>query len=298
MPRSLRRSCLLPALLTVAVAAPAAHAQSGGFPPLTTPATGSQMPGKIVFTQLVTPNLAAAERFYGAMFGWTFQDVPVRRLHYAVALNGGHIVAALLERPFTNPDQRPIWLPFIATGDVDHLAAQGAALGAHVMFKPRDVPGLGREAVLADPKGAVFAALTSSSGDPADGEDPVGAWSWSALLTSDPQGAATFYGTLFGYQSDAVDSGHFIVSSQGNARGTLNALPPGFPPTAIARWVRFIRLPGVGAAAEQVAALGGHVVVQPHPDRDGVMVALLADPSGAVFGVMEYPGGTPAGDAK
>jgi predicted enzyme related to lactoylglutathione lyase len=42
-----------------------------------------------------------------------------------------------------------------------------------------------------------------------------------------------------------------------------------------------------GAAAKAVA-LGGRVVVEPHIDRHGGKVAVVADPTGAPFGLMEW----------
>jgi predicted enzyme related to lactoylglutathione lyase len=34
--------------------------------------------------------------------------------------------------------------------------------------------------------------------------------------------------------------------------------------------------------------LGGRVLVEPHADRHGGKIAIVADPSGAVFGLMEW----------
>lgn len=44
----------------------------------------------------------------------------------------------------------------------------------------------------------------------------------------------------------------------------------------------------MGAAAEKAAQLGGRVLVQPHDDRRNVMIAVVADPFGAMFGLMEW----------
>lgn len=92
--------------LGLTAAAPAAHAQTTG----TQPAAASSaplLPGKIVYAQLTTPDLAKAKTFYGSLLGWTFQDRPVSRGHYAEALVNGHVVAGLVERPLPDTDNPP-----------------------------------------------------------------------------------------------------------------------------------------------------------------------------------------------
>ncbi len=281
----------------------AARADTSGFPPLLEQPGTNHIPGKFVFSELVTPDLAGAERFYGGLFGWTFRDIPVQRLHYAEALADGHNVAGLIERPLP-PDSphKPDWLPFISAPATDAAVAAATANGGHVLFPARDIPGFGREAVLADPQGGVFAVLQSVSGDPADVETPNAGFIWSALLTPDPQGAASFYGKLFGYTPfpapDANSDRRLIVADGTYSRASINPLPPGLPATARARWLRFVRVDDAAATAAKATALGGHVLVQPHLDREGATVAVLADPTGAVFGVLEWPGDAPAETAK
>ncbi len=70
-----------------------------------------------------------------------------------------------------------------------------------MLAPPRTVPGLGEEVVLADPQGAVFSVLASSSGDPPDSLKPVGTWIWRALLTTDAVSDAALYQSLFGYKT-------------------------------------------------------------------------------------------------
>ena len=52
--------------------------------------------------------------------------------------------------------------------------------------------------------------------------------------------------------------------------------------------MNFIRVTDASAAAQKAVSLGGRVLVEPRPDRHGGNLAILADPSGAPFGVMEW----------
>ena len=290
--------------LAALLLAPLARADSTvGFPPLENPHSSGEIPGKFVFAELVTPDLAGAERFYGGLFGWTFRDIPIRRLRYAEASVDGHNVAGLIERPLPpGSTHRPDWLPFVSTPSVDTAVTIASNNGGRVLYAPRDIPGFGQEAVLADPQGAVFAVLSSASGDPADSDTAAGDWIWSSLLTPDPDAAATFYGKLFPYQAfPAPDSDgvhHLIVAAEYFSRASINSLPAGLPPNARARWLRFVRVADVNEAATRAVALGGRILAQPHVDREGSSVAILADPAGAAFGVMAVPDDAPAEGAK
>ena len=76
---------LLGALLAVAGAAPAAAAPLE-LPAIVEPATDEHHVGKVIFVELVTPDLAAAKQFYGGLFGWTFRDMETGGTAYAEAL--------------------------------------------------------------------------------------------------------------------------------------------------------------------------------------------------------------------
>ncbi len=134
------------------------------------------------------------------LFGWTFREIHSRRIDYAVALLDGRPVAGLLQKAIPPGEHRqPAWLTFIAVGDVDATTRAALSNGAKILAQARDFPNRGRQAVLADPQGAVFAVLASSSGDPPDFLAAPGEWIWSALLASDPDKDAAFYQALFGY---------------------------------------------------------------------------------------------------
>ncbi|MBZ5590572.1 MAG: hypothetical protein LAO05_18635, partial [Acidobacteriia bacterium] len=160
-----------------------------------------------------------------------------------------------------------------------------------VVFEPRSFPQRGRQAVLADPQGAVFAVLASSSGDPADVLAAPGEWIWSSLHTQDPDTDAAFYQTLFGYDVFDVPSAdnkeHVILSSDDYARASVNPFP-GDSSHRHPHWLNFVRVADATAAAAKVVALGGRVIVEPHVDRHGGNVAVVADPTGAPFGLMEW----------
>ena len=226
------------------------------------------------------------------MFGWTFQTIHTGDSDYAVALADGRPVGGLLQKSIPAGEHRQsAWLTFIAVRDVD--AAKRAALthGAKVVADSRSYPARGRQTVLSDPEGAVFAIIASSSGDAADFLAAPGEWIWSSLLSKDPAAEAGFYQDVFSYDvfDLASDDGleHLILSSDDYARASANAFPGGSAHRH-PHWLNFVRVESTANAIAKAVALGGRVLVEPHVGRHGGMVAVVADPAGAPVGLMEW----------
>jgi predicted enzyme related to lactoylglutathione lyase len=241
----------------------------------------------------VTPDFAVAKQFYAGLFGWSFRDVKAGATEYAEASLDGRPVAGLVHKEVKPGEHRqPAWLSFIAVGDVDAAKTVALQHGAKVLFEPHTIPDRGREAVFADPQGAVFAVLASSSGDPPDVMAAPGEWIWSSLITSDPDTDAAFYQTLFNYDvfdlpGDAAAQ-HLLLATDNYARASANTLPANRP-NAHAHWLNFVRVDDAAKMAAKAVSLGGRVLVEPHLDRHGGHVAVVADPMGAPFGLLEWP---------
>jgi predicted enzyme related to lactoylglutathione lyase len=279
------------AVLCVCLAGGAALAAPPRLPPLGGAGPIEHHSGKIIWADLVTPDLVRAESFYGRVFGWTFRPVRGAHANYAVAVVDGRPVAGILQQPLPTGERRqPAWLTFIAVPDVDAATRTALKKGAVSVSEARTYPGRGRQAVLADPEGAVFAVLASSSGDPSDVLAAPGEWIWSSLLVRDPAQEAGFYKSLFGYdvfdlpsEDDAV---HVILSTDDYARASVNSLPAGGHRRP--HWLNFIRVENAPDAAARAVSAGGRVLVEPYEDRHGGRVAVIADPAGAPIGLMEW----------
>lgn len=259
------------------------------LPPIVEPANQEHHAGKVVFQELVTPDIAAAKRFYGGLFGWTFRDIQSGGIKYAEAIFDGRPVAGLVHKAMP-AGKRPAWLTFISVRDVDAVKKIALENGAKILLEPRNIPDRGKEAVLSDPQGAVFAILASSSGDPADVLVACGEWIWSSLSAADPDSDAAFYQRLFDYDVFELPAGtgtqHLLLASDNYARASANTLPS--DTKAHSHWLNYVRVEDAVKMAAKVVELGGRVLVEPRVDRHGGKVAVVADPLGAPFGLMEW----------
>ncbi|MGC2424610.1 MAG: VOC family protein [Nitrospirota bacterium] len=264
------------------------------LPPIVEPASQEHHVGKLIFVELVTPDLAAAKKFYAGLFGWTFRDIQGGGTKYAEAMLDGSPVAGLVQKNLSaNEHRQPAWLSFFSVVDVDAATKIALQNGAKALFEPHSIPDRGREAVLEDPQGAVFALLASSSGDPPDVLAAPGEWIWTALITTDPDTDAAFYQKIFGYEvfelPASKGSQHLLLASVNYARASVNTLPAKRP-NAHPSWLNLVHVEDAVKMTAKAVALGGRVLVEPHIDRQGGKVAVIADPSGAPFGLLEWPG--------
>ncbi len=262
------------------------------LPAIVEPASQEHHVGKVIFVELVTPDLAAAKQFYAGLFGWTFRDIQSDGIEYAEAFLDGSPVAGLIHKDVPASEHRqPAWLSFFAVSDVDAAKKIAVQNGAKVLFEPHSIPDRGREAVFADPQGAVFAVLASSSGDPSDVLAAPGEWIWSSLITSDPDTDAAFYQKLFDYEVFELPASegaqHLLLASDNYARASVNTLPANRP-NAHPHWLNYVRVEDAVKMTAKVVALGGRVLVEPRIDRHGGKVAVVADPLGAPFGLLEW----------
>jgi predicted enzyme related to lactoylglutathione lyase len=115
-------------------------------------------PVALTWSELGTRDVAAAKRFYSAVFGWN----PKGDDYVQWELNGKSIGGCMDLATVGVPAEVPAnWLSYFAVANVDETAAKAAELGGSVTKAPSEIPDMGRFAVLADPQGAVFAVFSS-----------------------------------------------------------------------------------------------------------------------------------------
>ena len=289
-----RRRYGLPSLLAsvLFLVSALAHAADFQLPALNSPASAEHHAGKMVWADLITPDLAAAEKFYGGLFGWTFQSIRAGDVNYAVAMLDGRPIGGIVEKAIpAGQHQQSAWLTFLATSNVDDTKKLAVSHGAKVLDDIKSYPMRGRQCVLSDPEGAVFALLASSSGDTPDYLPAAGDWIWTSLHAKDAGTEAAFYQNLLGYDVFDLPSDdgleHLILSTDNYARASANDLERGSA-RRHSHWLNFVRVNNAAETAAKVLAMGGRVLVEPRVDRHGGMLAVFADPAGAPFGVMEW----------
>jgi predicted enzyme related to lactoylglutathione lyase len=163
--------------------------------------------------------------------------------------------------------------------------------GGKALVNARSFAKRGDLAIFADQEGAIFGVMSSSTGDVEDFLTETGDWIWAQFLSREGEKAAVFYASLAGSKvletSKPDGAKRWLLVSQGYARASIIEIPPE-QPDARPGWLGYIRVAEIGATVALAQQLGGKVLVAPRPELFNGKVALLADPNGAVFGVLQW----------
>jgi uncharacterized protein len=273
------------------------------------------IPGVPCWVDASQPDPEAAVEFYGELLGWEFEDVMppgsvrryfIARLRPRSIFELGRDVAAISSIPESAPP-RAAWNTYVWVDSADETAAKIRDAGGGVVIEPVDFTDASRIAVFTDPEGAAFGVWQAKSHNGARVVNDPGSLNFNGLNTRDPEGAKPFYGSVFGWQTLAMDGGvgmwtlrgygDFIEGHHPGLRKQMSELgaPDGFAdvvaqilpitddqPDTPAHWSVTFAVTDADATAAKVAELGGKVIVPPF-DAPWVRMTVIADPQGATF---------------
>jgi len=127
------------------------------------PALEKHVVGQVCWSELLTTDLDKATAFYTSAFDWQTQvhDFGPPHGKYTLFRSGGKDIGGAMAMP-PGAEAPPHWLYYFMADDVDARTRKAGDLGARIHVEPRDIPGIGRFSVLADPGGATFALYKSA----------------------------------------------------------------------------------------------------------------------------------------
>ena len=267
------------------------------------------IPGVPCWVDIAPVDADAAARFYGELFGWTFEEAapPDAPSSYRIAQLGGGDVAAIASPPGSPADDGS-WTTYIRVDDVDDTAARVHEAGGEVLAGPDDVGDAGRMAVFADAEGATFSVWQPGRRRGAAVVNEHGSVNFNDLHTGDLQRARAFYGAVFGWEVlDLGDGamwalpgyGDFLEEANPGLRDNMAAMgaPERFEDVvasvgplddgAAPRWGVTFAVDDADEIARRAGELGATVVVPPL-DAPWVRMTVIADPQGAVFTASQF----------
>jgi predicted enzyme related to lactoylglutathione lyase len=243
---------------------------------------------KPAWVDLATTDADAARDFYAKLFGWSLEvsDDP-QYGGYATARLSDQSVAGV--GPKQEGDHSPTaWSLYIGTDDVDGLAKKVQDAGGNVVAPPFDVGDQGRMAVFSDPSGAFISAWQAAgmtqfvSGIP-------DAFGWAELNARGLGRAITFYETVFGWTHTEQPFGEGDVYTQiehdGQPIAGAMEMDAQIPVETPSYWLIYFTVDDVDGRFQKAIELGGREMVAP-TDMPGGRFAIVSDPQGAAFGIL------------
>jgi predicted enzyme related to lactoylglutathione lyase len=243
--------------------------------------------GRIVWYELLTTDMKAAEKFYTAVVGWTVAPFEGAPEPYDMWMRNAQVPTGGVMKIPQGMNFPPHWAMYVAVDKLEDAVAQIEKLGGSSLSPVIDVPEVGRMRTMLDPQKAAFSVYEASTPQQPDAPREVGDVSWHELMTTDADAALKFYGQIFGWQeSSAMDMGpmgkyHIFKGGSYDLGGMMNKPPEmaQVPP----HWGIYFRVPDVDAAAERVKSNGGKILNGPMEVPGGSRIVNCQDPQGAHF---------------
>lgn len=250
--------------------------------------------GTFSWVDLATTDPTAAKAFYTKLFDWEAHDdrsgaEPDNA--YTMLLLQGKDVAGMYGMPAEMRAQNvpPHWMSYISVDDANAAVERAQSLGATIIMAPNDEIDFGRLAMIQDPTGAIFGLWQPGKHIGAQLVNTPGALCWNELATRDTAAANTFYNGLFGWETRTDPMPNGVYTSFTN-KGRMNAgmlqmnEEWGDMPTA---WGVYFAVADCDATVQRAQELGGKLMVEPMDIPDTGRMAVLQDPQGAVFSVIQ-----------
>jgi predicted enzyme related to lactoylglutathione lyase len=279
------------AMGALAAAATMAACASGKAAPTAAIAPPTDTVGRFVWHDLVTSDVAAAQKFYGALLGWEFESTTRIGHPYVIARSGGRPAGGIVQRREgrTGP---ATWLTYLSVADLDQAIARVTSAGGQVLLPPVAVGEYGRVAVVLDPEGAPLGLIRVTGTIAAEpSQPPMNGFFWMEHLAKDVPAALALDKDLAGYESSASTSERgieYTVLRRNRSRAGLLRIPTelsGVQPN----WLPYVRVEDPAALAARVESLGGKVVIAPRPDIRNGTLAVVTDPTGAAVALQKWP---------
>jgi len=242
------------------------------LPPVSREATHAIRPGKFVWGDLISQDIAASKAFYAAIFGWTFSN----NGRYTTVFNEGVPIAGMVVA--RDPNRGTEWIANISVVDVDRASSAFVQHGGKIETGPIDAPDRGRIALVSDKSGAALLLVRATDGDPPEAHPVIGGWLWWELWTHDVDGSMDLLTEVAGYQRETIefrDQPYRVLSDSKVRRAGIVQAPPDVRPT----WLPYFRVANTAATVDQAVALGARLIEQ------NERAAILVEPSHAEFAV-------------
>lgn len=223
----------------------------------------------------ISTPVTAGKAFYPRVLGWDLADDPAGPMFVAP---GGAV--AHIQPPENGP---PAWCSFLAVDDLDASTETCRAHGGQVLVGPTDLP-VGRFSVVTTPSGAVFGLYQGAESDVLAEPGP-GSIHWVELQSTDIATDLTWFSEVFGLvgREQQMQSGAYhVLEADGEPRGGVRASA-----SEASFFVPWVQVDSLDDTLGSVDAEGGQRITPIFEDPTVGRMAVVADPGGASFGIIQ-----------
>jgi len=245
--------------------------------------------GEPGWVDLGSSDPTAARAFYAGVFGWdaNVSDDPAAG-GYGMFTLGGKEVAGT--GPLMSEQQPTSWTVYVLVDDADAATSKVKAAGGTVFAEPFDVMDAGRMAIVADPSGGVLGLWQPGAHRGFELKGAAGSFCWAELNSNNIAKDSAFYASVFGWDpkttpTPTMEYTQFDHNGEAIAGGMAMAV--GMPAGTPSFWLVYFATHDVDATVAKLTSLGGGVHHPPEDVPDVGRFAVVHDPQGGVFGLLQ-----------
>jgi predicted enzyme related to lactoylglutathione lyase len=248
-------------------------------------------PGTPTWTDLMTPDIEAARRFYQAVFGWEYDIGNPEFGGYTTARVGNRMTVGLMQEQAGAPPMPSAWGLYFASANIEADVARAVELGATVLYPVMAVGDFGSMATCTDPTGATFSLWQAGQHVGWQVTNEPGATAWHELYSPDAKRARDFYSSLLAASADPMPGGqeYYVLKHGDDMLCGIMQIDPAWG-NMPAQWVSYFAVANADETVATVVQQGGQVM-GPIDDSPFGRIAALRDPFGAIFKIVQPPAG-------
>ncbi len=239
--------------------------------------------GQIVWHDLFTSDRERSMAFYGRVANWTYQVERATDFawgggekDFVLAISDNEAGAGIAETP-TNQENG--WIAYIEVRDVDVALQRVDTLGGSIVRQPFEVPGVGRNALVCDPLGALLGISLSRHSYPV----PRRQFGPEVYVSDRDDFPEMFYAELFGWKAspEPRQEGRDIRGPLGNRIAVHYSAT--WPAGSKAAWVPSIKVASASDARRGAETNGARPAFDDVNESVQAKSIILYDPEGAPF---------------
>jgi len=247
--------------------------------------------GAPCWADLTTSDREGALRFYGGLFGWTFDAANPKLGGYAnMRLHGKSVGGVMQVVP--GRDMRVMWNVHLQSSDIEATARKVVAAGGTVVMPGHPVEALGTMMFVTDATGAFFGVWQPGEHRGAEWAGAPGGMCWHELYTRDGARADAFYREVFAVHTTKVENDKNVDYARYDRDGRpvcgrleMTAAWGEVPP----HWLVYFAVTDLEASLATLRSLDGRLIHGPFATPMGPS-AMVCDLQGAVFALTQVTG--------
>ncbi len=247
------------------------------------------------WVDLSTTDMEGAKAFYSALFGWETTDTLINAdmggVYTNFKLNGYNVAGGGQISPEMQAQGMPtFWGSYVKHDDADAIAERITAAGGTLMMPPMDVMEEGRMVMAVDPTGATFGVWQPRNHIGAELVNIPNSLVWNELATRDTAAAAAFYQAVFGWTGETDANGYTTFIMDGRRHAGMMELDSNWDPNTPANWTVYFAVDDLNATVAKAQQLGGNIIMPSISAGEVGTLAIIQDPQGATFAVIQLNG--------